>query len=165
MIDTGRFHYNVLFVFCECELHPCTLLRHGFWASSPAAPNIAISTKLLREMTLLMLESDVSAKAFIQMLRWKNAWSECEVSVLTLATYVAKLNCASDFIIFCLDGVHKYCVTPFSHSPLSCQHCPSPLDVTERISSYVIYHEKLPTLLIALATDKISQIFFFQCGD
>ena len=99
MIDTGRFHYNVLFVFCECELHPCTLLRHGFWASSPAAPNIAISTKLLREMTLLMLESDVSAKAFIQMLRWKNAWSECEVSVLTLATYVAKLNYASDFIL------------------------------------------------------------------
>ena len=74
----GRLHYNVLFVICECESQVCTLLRHGFWASTPSSPRVAISVQLLKTTTLLMVESAVSTKAYVQMLRWKNDWSQYE---------------------------------------------------------------------------------------
>jgi hypothetical protein len=66
-----------------CESQPCTLLRHGFWASTPTMPKAAVSLKLLKEMMLLMVESAVPAKAFIQVLRWKNGWSENEVGIFS----------------------------------------------------------------------------------
>jgi hypothetical protein len=87
MYLTGRFHYNELFVFCGCEPQPCTLLHHGFWASTPNMPKIAVSLKLFKDMTLLMIELAVSAKAFIQVLRWKNGWSESEVGHINVMVY------------------------------------------------------------------------------
>jgi hypothetical protein len=50
-------------------------------------PKIAVSLKLFKDMTLLMTELAVSAKAFIQVLRWKNGWSESEVGHINVTVY------------------------------------------------------------------------------
>jgi hypothetical protein len=50
-------------------------------------PKVAVSLKLLKDMTLLMIESAVSTKAFIQVLRWKNGWSESEVGYINVMVY------------------------------------------------------------------------------
>lgn len=75
----GRLHYNVLAVLCNCECEPATLLRYGYWATTPNSPCVIISISLLRQLHTLMLECAVSVKGFIQTLRWTNNWSEGEV--------------------------------------------------------------------------------------
>jgi hypothetical protein len=50
-------------------------------------PKIAVSLKLFKDMTLLIIESAVSAKAFIQVLQWKQGWSESEVGHINVMVY------------------------------------------------------------------------------
>ena len=74
----GRFHYRLI-TFCQCEPQVTTLLRFGFWPSSPTKPTRGFSVELLELLCNLMLEAHVSVRGFIQSLRWKNQLSEKEV--------------------------------------------------------------------------------------
>jgi CxC1 like cysteine cluster associated with KDZ transposases len=80
ILFAGRLH-NAILICCKCESNPATLLRHGFWAARPVEPNVCFSLNLLNMLNLLTLECAVSVKGFLQMLRWKNGWSEMQVSL------------------------------------------------------------------------------------
>ena len=60
------------------------MLRYGLWAASPVEPSVGFSVNLLNLLHLLTLECAVSVKGFMQMLRWKNDWTELQVSRLLL---------------------------------------------------------------------------------
>ena len=76
---SGRVHY-VLMTFCACEPQCITLLRWGFWASSPEKPSVGYSLELMKMLQAMTLECQAAASSFVQMLRWKNELSESEVS-------------------------------------------------------------------------------------
>lgn len=69
----------MLVVFCDCESQVASLLRLGYWASTPTLPSLGISINLLDELQTLTLECAVSVKGYVQMLRWKNNMSQYEV--------------------------------------------------------------------------------------
>jgi hypothetical protein len=66
-------------VFCDCEEQCITLLRWGFWASSPKRPWAAYAWDLMMLLQAVTLECQAAASSFVQMLRWKNNLSETEV--------------------------------------------------------------------------------------
>ena len=74
----GRIH-TVIVIFCSCEPQTVTLLKLGFWPSSPVKPAIGYSTDLLDFYYFLMLEAAVSASAFVKALKWKNNLSDYQV--------------------------------------------------------------------------------------
>jgi len=75
----GRSH-NAIFTFCDHESLAATLVRFGFWPSSPVRPSAAFSIELLRLMQMLTLECAVSVKGFVQTLRWMHNLSSKEVN-------------------------------------------------------------------------------------
>jgi hypothetical protein len=68
-----------MMVFCGCEEQCITLLRWGFWASSPQKPSAAYSLDLMMLLQAMTLECQTAASSFVQMLRWKNNLTESEV--------------------------------------------------------------------------------------
>ena len=74
----GHFH-TVAIQFCGCEEEPVTLLRFGYWAATPNQPTVGFSVELLKFLHFLTLESAVSVKGFVEMLRWKNSLTGQEV--------------------------------------------------------------------------------------
>ena len=75
----GRIH-EILMQFCACEPEVCTVIRLGFWPSSPDLPCVAYSMELLELFHYLNVECQTSMKGFIEALRWKNNLTETEVS-------------------------------------------------------------------------------------
>jgi len=76
----GRSHPAHIIRYCECESLACTLIRFGFWPSTPTRPLAAFSIDLLSLMQTLTLECAVSVKGFVQSLRWMNGMSTKSVS-------------------------------------------------------------------------------------
>ena len=68
--------------FCQCESLAASLIRFGFWPSSPTRPRAAFSIELLGLMQTLTLESAVSVKGFVQSLRWVNGMTTSSVGCL-----------------------------------------------------------------------------------
>jgi hypothetical protein len=65
--------------FCACEKEVCTLLRWGFWPSSPYRPRVAYAIDLLKLYHYLNVERQTLMKGFIDTLRWRNNLTEADV--------------------------------------------------------------------------------------
>lgn len=79
MLLSGRSHPGVMSV-CSCQPVAVSIIRHGFWPSSPTNPTAIFSIELLKLLHMLTLECAVAVKGFVNALRWMNQLTNAEVS-------------------------------------------------------------------------------------
>lgn len=75
---TGRVHSSMV-VFCGCEEEGVTLIRLGFWPATVCKPSTGFALDLMALLYNLTVECHISAKSFVQTMRWKNNLSASEV--------------------------------------------------------------------------------------
>ena len=64
----GNQHLKEVAV-CDCESHAVTLVRCQFWPGSPERPSVGFHFKLMDLAEKLFLHSQVSVKAFSELLQ------------------------------------------------------------------------------------------------
>jgi len=62
--------HSIKVTFCEHEPEAATLVRNGFWPSSPKQPQVAFDQGLMMLLHYLFLECRVSLKNIYQALQW-----------------------------------------------------------------------------------------------
>ena len=68
-LSTGQQH-AIKIKCCEHESEAVTLVRNGFWPSTPKQPQVAFDLELMTLLQYLFLECRVSLKSIYQALQW-----------------------------------------------------------------------------------------------
>lgn len=123
LIPPGRSHPAKI-TFCECETVAETLIRFGFWPSSPTRPAAAFSLDLLQLMHTLTLECAVSVKGFVNTMRWMNNLTLKQVIYLfcihplsSSSFYIRRLRSLLTRPTLSWDLTHPYLPHAFIPSP------------------------------------------------
>ena len=72
---------------CSCMTIAEMLIRMGYWPNNPVNPNMAFKLDLLAFMRALLLESQVSTKAFVESYRVVNQMSVVQVCIIVNKNY------------------------------------------------------------------------------
>ena len=95
--------HSIKVKFCEHEPEAATLVRNGFWPSSPKQPQVAFDQGLMMLLHYLFLECRVSLKNIYQALQW-------------MAPSLSKVYVSSVFYLSCLCSFIRQPMTFHHHS-------------------------------------------------
>lgn len=86
LLSTGRQH-AIKLKCCEHEPEAITIIRNGFWPSTPTQPHVAFDIQFMTLLQYIFLEYRVSLKSIHQALLWL-APSCSKVYVSTYLSYI-----------------------------------------------------------------------------
>ncbi|XP_071846686.1 uncharacterized protein [Apostichopus japonicus] len=82
LFDKHGMAFSIQVTFCHCTNDTESLVRCGYWPSSPRNPTCAISICLLKWIATFLLETQSSLKSICQSLKWLHGIADNDISYL-----------------------------------------------------------------------------------